>query len=397
VKDPTTGRKKEIFKVLPEADATTALGWLHKERARIRAGVVLAESPKKRFYEFAESLLEHKVRVGEIKSAKNKKHWGYILEHLIEGVEGPQSKKFVEGFGDFYIDRIHSTHVEKWKAEVGDLIAAGDYSPTTANGWLRVLRVIMRAAKRQFRLPELATEDVTNFDMSEVSTYTEEEPNSLEPSEVPVFLETLRRDHPQHFAMVFLGLVTGLRPSSLRPLRRKGSEVDVLWDKSKLLVRRSQTLGNDVMRTTKQKKRYSIDLPEEALKVLEWHVETQLVTPEQQDSDLLFPALTGGFRASCLLNKPLADVAATMGLGKRFTQRGLRRTFQDLARAANVEAVVTRSISGHATEQMQHHYSTVNGGEQRQALAKVIHLTRASGEHSGEHAQQSGEHKEKAG
>ena len=138
--------------------------------------------------------------------------------------------------------------------------------------------------------------------------------------------------------------------------------MDVLWDTGKLLVRRSQTLGDEVMRTTKQKRRYSIDLPEEAIKVLRWHVETQLVTPEQQDSDLLFPSTTGGFRASTVLNKPLADVAEQIGLGKRFTQRGLRRTFQDLARAANVEAVVTRSISGHATEKMQEHYSTVNGG-----------------------------------
>jgi hypothetical protein len=36
--------------------------------------------------------------------------------------------------------------------------------------------------------------------------------------------------------------------------------------------------------------------------------------------------------------------------------------------------LVTRSISGHLTERMQHHYSTVNGGEQRAALAKVIGL-----------------------
>jgi hypothetical protein len=33
--------------------------------------------------------------------------------------------------------------------------------------------------------------------------------------------------------------------------------------------------------------------------------------------------------------------------------------------------LVTRSISGHLTERMQHHYSTVNAAEQRDALAKV--------------------------
>jgi hypothetical protein len=43
---------------------------------------------------------------------------------------------------------------------------------------------------------------------------------------------------------------------------------------------------------------------------------------------------------------------------------------------ARVDALVTRSISGHLTERMQHHYSTVNADEQRQGIAKVIELTR---------------------
>ena len=45
----------------------------------------------------------------------------------------------------------------------------------------------------------------------------------------------------------------------------------------------------------------------------------------------------------------------------------MRRTFQDLARAAEVKDLVTRAISGHATETMQHHYSTVAAEEKKQA------------------------------
>jgi len=78
-----------------------------------------------------------------------------------------------------------------------------------------------------------------------------------------------------------------------------------------------------------------------------------------------------------VLNKPFSDVVEETGLGKRFTQRGLRRTFNDLARAARVDALVTRSISGHLTEKVQQHYSTVNSDEQRQGIAKVIELTKA--------------------
>ena len=60
---------------------------------------------------------------------------------------------------------------------IAGLIKAGHYAPTTANGWLSILRVIMRAAKRTFDLPRLATEDVTDFDTSDWITYSEEEPN----------------------------------------------------------------------------------------------------------------------------------------------------------------------------------------------------------------------------
>jgi len=96
----------------------------------------------------------------------------------------------------------------------------------------------------------------------------------------------------------------------------------------------------------------------------------------------------------------MAEVAAELGITKKLTQRALRRTFNDLARAAQVNDLVTRSISGHLTEKMQAHYSTVNGGEQREALAKVIRFTdrRApppslpNGEHGGEHTPSSGEH-----
>jgi len=57
----------------------------------------------------------------------------------------------------------------------------------------------------------------------------------------------------------------------------------------------------------------------------------------------------------------------------------MRRTFRDLARAAEVKDIVTRAISGHATETMQHHYSTVAAAEKQHAIAKVIELAGVRG------------------
>jgi hypothetical protein len=71
----------------------------------------------------------------------------------------------------------------------------------------------------------------------------------------------------------------------------------------------------------------------------------------------------------------------------------MRRTFNDLARAANVEALVTKSISGHQTDRMREHDSTVTPDEQRRSIGNVVSLFGAppvsqrvapSGEGSGE-------------
>ena len=114
-----------------------------------------------------------------------------------------------------------------------------------------------------------------------------------------------------------------------------------------------------------------------------------------------------------MLNKPFEEVGRAIGLNKRFTQRGLRRTFNDLARAAQVEGVVTKSISGHLTERMRERYSTVAPIEQRASIARVIDFAQAkpaansgdavpsivepaaSGEQTGEHAPGAGEHQRK--
>ncbi len=373
VLDPTTGSKREIRRVLPEADEASAYKWLHDEKARIKAGVVANQPARPRFDEFAASLFERKVTRREIKSARSRERWDVTLEHLTAGTKG------VPGFGTMLVDQIRVAHVEAWKTGIATLILAGKYAPTTANGWLAILRVIMTAARREFALGLDPTDGVTDFDTSEHATYTDEEPNALPPERVGEFLETMREVFPHYFAMTYLGLATGLRPSSMRPLRRTGPSSDIKWDERVILVRRSHTLGNEVMDTTKTKLRQRISVPDEVMQVLRLHVDTQLTTPEQQTSDLLFSARDGSYLNEHCLRQPFAKVSSLIGLEIHFTPRGLRRTFNDLARAANVEALVTKSISGHQTDRMREHYSTVQPLEQRRSIGAVLRLVNGGG------------------
>ena len=358
--DPRTGRLREISKPLPDADAASAYATLQSELEKVRSGAVA--STKTSFGEYAVSLMERKIRSGEIQSAKTREQWGDILElHL------------VPAFGRVPIMDLRRHMVESWKDEIAALINRSKYQPTTANNWLKILRVIVNAAVAELEMDRNPILGVKDFDTSTHLTYTEEQPNSLIPGEVPLFLAKMRELYPQHFAFVAMGFATGLRPSTLRPVRRSGETPDVLWGEGVVLIRRSHTRKQEVMEKPKTGLRQRLTLPEELMDVLEWHVD-RLPEGPMKESALLFPSETGGFRSTSCLDKPFEEVVAALKLKKRITPRAMRRTFQDLARAAEVKDVVTRAVSGHATEAMQQHYSTVSPIEMRNSLAKVIDL-----------------------
>ena len=159
----------------------------------------------------------------------------------------------------------------------------------------------------------------------------------------------------------------------MRPLRREGPSADVLWDKNVVLARRSQTRGDEVREATKNSTRFRITLPPDAMAVLRWHAD-RLPPGRMQESDLLFPSETGGFRSPTVLDKPFKDVCRHLSLGKKVTPKAMRRTFQDLARRAAVDGLVQRSICGHLTEEMTERYSSVAQAEVQAALGKVVSL-----------------------
>jgi hypothetical protein len=75
-----------------------------------------------------------------------------------------------------------------------------------------------------------------------------------------------------------------------------------------------------------------------------------------------------------VLDKPFKDVCQHLSLGKKVTPKGMRRTFQDLARRAAVDGLVQRTICGHLTEEMTERYSSVAQAEVQAALGKVVSL-----------------------
>lgn len=360
--DPRTGRQHAVSLPLHGATAAEAYAELQRRLAEIRSARSRAERPRTRFAEFAASLLERKVLRNEIRSAKTRLTWRTTLERHLLPV-----------FGEVYLDALTRADIDEWLDAQARKVRAGSYSPVTVNGWYSILRVIVNEATLKLELDRNPIAGVQTLDVSGHRPYSEEEPNALTAGELKGFLGVMRRRWSQHFAMTALGFATGLRPSSMRPLRRRGATPDVLWDEGVLLIRQSHTVGDEVMASTKTRRYQRLALPDELMEIFRWHVEGLAEGP-MRESELLFPSETGGFRAASCLDKPFAEVAAVLDLGKRITPRGMRRTFQDLARAAQVTDVVTRAISGHATETMQLHYSSVSGDEMKQSLARVVSL-----------------------
>jgi integrase len=356
-KDKKTGKRVEanrVFSDLSLRDAPVKQAEMLAELAQESK-----EAKRTRFGDYSVSLYERKVINREIKSGKSKERWTGTLKHLIEA------------FGDHYIDAIERRDFEQWKTAQAKKVNAGEYSPHTVNGWLSILRNIIDTAAGEFEWERNPIALVEDLDTSEHRTYTLEQPNSLTVEELGTFLGVFHRLYPQHFAFVYLGFATGQRPSHLRPIRRSGTEPDVLWDRGLLFIRRSQTCKT-VMNRTKTAKDQTIALPEDVMNVLREHA--AMLDYRGVQSELLFPSDVGGFHSASFLDKPFERVCAELKLTKRITPRGMRRTQQDIFRAGNVHDVVTRSVSGHATASMQQHYSTAQLEEQRQAIASVVAL-----------------------
>ena len=115
-----------------------------------------------------------------------------------------------------------------------------------------------------------------------------------------------------------------------------------MWDEKIVLLRRSNPLAQEIVDETKTPLDQEIPVPDALMRLLKEHVGALPPGP-MQDSDLLCPATTGGMRSRSVLDKPFRHVLRDLGWTLRLTPRGMRRTFQDLARQANVHDFITRA------------------------------------------------------
>ena len=149
-RDPRTGRLRDIKMTFLDTHAATAFERLQVELKKVRSGMADEVKTKIRLKNFAVSLVERKVELGELKSAKSREKWSANLIHHL-----------LPTFGDFYIDTIRRADIETWKSKMASKVKAGSYSPRTVNDWLATLRVIINAAVSELELNRSAAANAT--------------------------------------------------------------------------------------------------------------------------------------------------------------------------------------------------------------------------------------------
>jgi integrase len=373
--DPRTGKPKEIEKLLTGVSAQAAA----KRRAEMLQEIrnPIGPARKVRVGEFAKSWIASKALKLDSNTVKT---YGDALERHI-----------LPALGDHYYETLSSQDVQGWIDgammrgwTTGDRVRTGKpdagtavtkkskrvrraYTKNAIHVWFRVFRTMTRDAIVAL---DLQRDPTLRVSLPEAS-FGDAEPNALTPDQLSAFLEAMRKDHPQHFGFVVLLAYTGLRFCHASALRWED------WDEAAGVIRvtRKQVRGQvgPVTRKKQAPKEYPV-VPELA-EVLRDHRHQLLASQAPGLAEgWMFPSRTGTLRSPSSLKKAWDHCVATAGIGKRFTVHGLRYTFTDLVRLANVDAVVRRALTGHVTEQMQRKYSTVGLAEKRAAVAGVIRL-----------------------
>ncbi len=381
--DPRTGRNKEVTKILTGVTPQEAA----QKRAELIESVRKPTGPtaKVRVGEFAKQWIESKAL--RLDSGTLRTYVDALENHILPAL------------GDYFYDALTPREVQRWldqaflrgwapssrrsrgaKEKKSSPDAAHDgakermasaerraYSRHSVAVWFRVFRTMTRDAMVTLGLQRDATLRVALPEPLAVR----EEANSLTPAQLNEFLQAMRTLYPQHYGLVVVLAYTGLRFCHASALRWED------WDEAAGVLRvvRKQHRGKVGPVSRKKLAPREVPLMPEIVDVLKDHRHRMEVERAPgYAAGWMFPSAEGTLRAPSSLERAWAKCLETAKVDKRFTVHGLRYTFTDLVRRANVDAVVRRALTGHVTEEMQRHYSTVGLDEKKTAVAGVIRM-----------------------
>ena len=352
--DPRTGRARQIERMLEGVTAPEAARRRAEWVAEIEAGNV-GGGARLRVGDYAKSWIESKAR----------------------GIDGGTADRYVRALelhilpelGDFYFDVLTAMDVQGWLNSAQKKINPKTrkvYEGETVFGWWKVLRTMVRDAVEQLGLPRDPTRRII------VPELEPKAGNALTIEKLAKFLGVMRVLFPQHFAYAAARASTGMRACHVSALQWP----DIDEAAAVIRVERKQVEGVVGPVSTKKRAPREFPLEPELLEILRDHRKRMVaIQAPGLDSGWVFPSVRAGkLRGSNSMAKAWRTCLEKAGITERFTPHGLRRTFNDMLRRAKVDPIIAKALTGHVTEQMREHYSTVGLDEKRAAVASVLML-----------------------
>ncbi len=342
--NPKTGRMQEVDKLI-RMTLKDAVRLREEWRLDVQnADLVAREIPRLRDY--VESWLRSRALSVKASTAIT---YAEALAHYV-----------LPDFGDFFLDKITDADVKAWQIELSQRLGAG-----TVNSALIMLRMVLADAVAEYQLPHNPVSRVRRLP---VSGCTDEEPNLLSAGELGRVLVAFKEAEPKFYPLAAMLAFTGERYGEATAT--KWGDIDE--EAGVIRVRRAQWRG--IVGTTKTGTVRSVPLVAELKTVLREH-RARLVSSGLSvlDSDWVFPGEDGGLLPRVWLRWALIRVLKKVGITKRVTTHGLRRTFNNLSRQVAGE-IVTRSITGHVTAAMTEHYSHVGREEKLAAAGSIVRM-----------------------
>lgn len=343
VRDPRTGRVKFLERVVT-ADT---------ENGAVRARLNMIEEVREGRNDAPPSRLSLRDCVTRWLVMK-----GPTLDERTLGVYTYRLGLMTARLGDIYADALRIDDIQGWANK-----ALGDkYSVHSIRGSLRVFRSMVR----DLGLPDPS---------GRVSLPDAPPPkeNRVTAEQAAAFLAAMKEHERQHYALVAIMLMTGLRHTHASALKWE----DVDEGAGVVRIRRKNVLRREGEVSRKKAAPTEIPLVPELQRIL--REQRELLFVEQHPGlalGLVFPGLDkdgkGAMRWSptCML-KAWNRCKKLAGITGRFTPHGLRRTFNDLTRRAGMDGLVIRAMTAHSTDEMRRDYSTVGLDEKARAVRAV--------------------------
>ena len=370
-KDPRTGKRKEVRRVFLRMGIREARQKQEEMRVELEHSGT-AGRERVTLTGYARRWLKSRKVAGDRTSTMDNRV--QVLEHHIL----PQ-------LGDTYVDAIMGQDIRQWLVN-----SASKYKPApkskpdrkevygaeTVNGWLRVLKVMLRDA-----VVDLGLERDPTMRIQDRKVEPREEGKALSAVELGRLLEAARAlGEAEEISfgdsvLLLVGFLTGMRWSELTALEWRDLDEEL----GCVRIRRAQV--RKVVAGTKTRKVRTVPVPEVALGQLR-ELRRRQVRDQVPglEKGIIFPSNTGDYRFPSSIKRALRKVCKAAEIERHVTPHWMRHTFNNLLRQAKVDHIVLRATTGHSTSAMTEHYSHVDLEEKQEATARVLELVGMGGE-----------------